>query len=204
MRTPIALYLLALIARLAVLVHFPDAAYPDSYYYSDVARNLAAGRGFVVDFIWIFAEVGGTLPADPVLPIPSNAHWMPLASLVQVPFLAVFGPDPLAAGLPFAFIGATAAPLTWAIARDAGAAERVAVGAGILVALPALLLVFMVQPDNFSLYQPLVAGALWLGARGLKGDPHSFAAAGLLVGLATLAPGAPSLSGPGSWSRSRS
>lgn len=186
MRIPIALYLLALVSRLIVLVHFPDAAYPDSYYYADVARNLAGGRGLTVDFIWIFAEVGGTIPANPVLPIPSNAHWMPLASLVQVPFLAVFGPNPVAAGLPFALIGATAAPLTWAIARDAGSSARVAVGAGILVALPALLLVFMVQPDNFSLYQPLVAGALWLGARGLRGDGRAFAAAGLLVGLATL------------------
>ena len=186
MRIPIALYLLALVARLVLLVHFPDAAYPDSYYYSDVARNIAAGHGFNVDFIWIFAEVGGKIPADPVLPIPSNAHWMPLASMIQVPFLAIFGPSPIAAGLPFALIGSLAAPLTWAIARDAGSSRRVAIGAGILVALPALLLVFMVQPDNFSLYQPLVAGALWLGARGLRGDARSFAIAGLLVGLATL------------------
>jgi hypothetical protein len=185
-RIPIALFLLALIARLALLIHFPDAAYPDSYYYSDVARNIAAGHGFNVDFVWIFAEVGGGIPADPVLPIPSNGHWMPLASLVQVPFLAVFGPSPLAAGLPFALIGSLAAPLTWAIARDAGSTRLVAIGAGILVALPALLLVFLVQPDNFSLYQPLVAGALWLGARGLKGDSRGFAIAGLLVGLATL------------------
>jgi Dolichyl-phosphate-mannose-protein mannosyltransferase len=185
-RIPIALYLLALVARLVVLAHFPDAAYPDSYYYADVARNLAAGRGLTVDFIWIFAEVGGTIPADPVLPIPSNAHWMPLASLVQVPFLAVLGTSAFAAALPFALIGSLAAPLTWAIARDAGSPARVAIGAGILVALPALLLAFMVQPDNFSLYQPLVAGALWLGARGLRGDARSFAAAGLLVGLATL------------------
>jgi hypothetical protein len=185
-RIPIALYLLALVARLVLLVHFPDAAYPDSYYYSDVARNVAAGHGFNVDFIWIFAEVGGKIPADPVLPIPSNAHWMPLASMIQVPFLAIFGPSPIAAGLPFALIGSLAAPLTWAIARDAGSSRRVAIGAGILVALPALLLVFMVQPDNFSLYQPLVAGALWLGARGLRGDARSFAIAGLLVGLATL------------------
>jgi 4-amino-4-deoxy-L-arabinose transferase-like glycosyltransferase len=185
-RIPIALYLLALVARLVLLVHFPDAAYPDSYYYSDVARNVAAGHGFNVDFIWIFAEVGGKIPADPVLPIPSNAHWMPLASMIQVPFLAIFGPSPIAAGLPFALIGSLAAPLTWAIARDAGSSRRVAIGAGILVALPALLLVFMVQPDNFSLYQPLVAGALWLGARGLRGDARSYAIAGLLVGLATL------------------
>ena len=186
MRIPIALYLLALVARLVLLIHFPDAAYPDSYYYSDVARNIAAGHGLNVDFVWIFAEVGGKIPANPVLPIPSNGHWMPLASLVQVPFLAIFGPNPIAAGLPFALIGSLAAPLTWAIARDAGSSRQVTIGAGILVALPALLLVFMVQPDNFSLYQPLVAAALWLGARALRGDARAFVVAGLLVGLATL------------------
>ncbi|HET9521101.1 MAG TPA: hypothetical protein VFO73_08660, partial [Candidatus Limnocylindrales bacterium] len=124
MRIPIALYLLALVARLVLIIHFPDAAYPDSYYYADVARNLAAGRGFEVDFVWIFAEVGGTIPANPVLPIPSNAHWMPLASIVQVPFLLVFGQDnAVAAALPFALLGSLAAPLTWAIARDAGSSS---------------------------------------------------------------------------------
>jgi hypothetical protein len=185
-RTPIALFLLALIARLAVIGHFPDPSYPDSYYYVDVARNLAAGHGFNVDFIWIFAEVGGHIPAVPTLPIPSNAHWMPLASIVQVPFIVIVGPTAIASALPFALIGALAAPLAWAIARDAGSTELVAVGAGILVALPVMLLVFMVQPDNFSLYQPLVAASLWLGARGLRGDGRAFALAGLLVGLATL------------------
>ena len=34
----------------------------------------------------------------------------------------------------------------------------------------------MVQPDNFSLYQPLVVAALWMGARGLKGSPRAFIA----------------------------
>ena len=186
MRTPIALYLLALIARLLVIGHFPDPAYPDSYYYVDVARNLAAGHGFNVDFVWIFAEIGGRIPANPILPIPSNAHWMPLASIVQVPFIALLGPTAIASALPFALIGALAAPLTWAIARDAGSSQIVARGAGVLVALPLMLLVFMVQPDNFSLYQPLVAGALWLAARGLRGDARAFALSGLLVGLATL------------------
>ena len=47
--------------------------------------------------------------------------------------------------------------------------------------------VFMAQPDNFSLYQPIVLGALWLGARGLKGSAGAFVAAGALVGLAMLA-----------------
>ena len=153
MRTPIALFLLALAARLAVLPGFPDPAYPDSFYYVNVARQLAAGHGFSTDVVWIFAEVGGKIPTNPVLPIASNAHWMPLA---------------------------------WAIGRDAGAPRSVAIGAGILTALPGLSWVFMAQPDNFSLYQPLVAAALWMAARGVRGSQRSFLLAGLLAGLATL------------------
>ncbi len=186
MRIPIALYLLALVGRLVLVAGFPDPAYPDSFYYVDVARQLAAGHGFSVDVVWIFAEVGGRIPADPVLPIASNAHWMPMASLVQVPFIWLLGPTALASSLPFALIGAIAAPLAWLIARDAGAPSFVGIGAGVLTAFPALLFVYMAQPDNFSLYQPLVAGALLLAGRGLRGRPRSFALAGLLAGVATL------------------
>ena len=157
-------------------------------YYVDVARSLHAGTGFNVDFIWIFAEVGGAIPADPTLPIPSNAHWMPLASIVQVPFMALFGDVAWASALPFALIGAIAAPLTWAIARDVGARSSVAVGAGILTAIPLLSAVYLVQPDNFSLFQPLVIGvALARRARALRGSStRAFVGAGLLAGLATL------------------
>jgi len=186
-RTPLALYALALVVRLALVAGFADPAYPDSFYYVDVARSLAAGHGFTVNVVWIFAEVGGRIPANPVLPIPSNAHWMPLASLVQVPFIWLLGPTAPASALPFALLGALAAPLTWAIARDAGTTRLVAAGAGVLVAVPAAGAVFMAQPDNFGLFQPLVAGALWLGARGLRGDGRALALGGLLVGLATLA-----------------
>ena len=189
-RIPLLLYGLALLVRALLIWHFPDPAYPDSAYYVDVARALHAGAGFNVDFIWIFPEVGGTIPALPTLPIPSNAHWMPLASIVQVPFLAVFGDVAWASAAPFALIGALAAPLTWAIARDAGARPFVSIGAGILVAIPLLSTVFMAQPDNFSLYQPLVIASLWMAARALRGGPNagrSFVLAGLFAGLATLA-----------------
>ncbi len=186
MRTPVALYALALVARLVVAAGFPDPAYPDSFYYVDVARQLAAGHGFHVDLVWIFAEVGGRIPANPVLPIDANAHWMPLASLVQVPFIWLFGPTAMASALPFAICGAFAAPLAWAIGRDAGLSPFAAAAAGVLTALPALSFAYMAQPDNFSLYQPLVAGSLWLAARGLRGHPREFALAGLLAGLATL------------------
>jgi len=185
-RIPIALYLLALAARLLVAAGFPDPAYADSFYYVDTAHRLAAGHGFSVDVLWIFAEVGGKIPANPVLPVPSNAHWMPLASLVQLPFIALLGPTAWASVLPMALIGATAAPLAWLIARDAGARPSIGIGAGIMTALPALSFAYMAQPDNFSLYQPLVAGSLLLAGRGMRGSRRSFALAGLLAGLATL------------------
>lgn len=186
MRTPLILYLVALGVRLVLIAVFPDPGYPDSYYYVNIARELARSGRLEADFIWIFAEVGGRLPADPVLPIPSNGHWMPLASLIQVPFIAVLGEHAWASALPFALIGAAAAPLTWVIARDAGSTGFVATAAGVLTAIPALSFVYMTQPDNFSLFQPLVAAALWLAARALKGDSRAFALAGLLAGLATL------------------
>jgi 4-amino-4-deoxy-L-arabinose transferase-like glycosyltransferase len=186
MRTAVALYAFALLVRLVLIGLFPDPAYVDSFYYVNVARALHAGQGFNIDFIWTFVDLGGALPANPVLPIASNAHWMPLASLVQVPFLFILGVNAWASALPFALIGALAAPLTWAFAGEAGARREVRLGAALLVAVPASL-VFMAQPDNFALYQTIVVAALWLGTRGLKGHAGSFAGAGLLVGLAMLA-----------------
>ncbi|MCI0346029.1 MAG: glycosyltransferase family 39 protein [Chloroflexi bacterium] len=187
MRTAGALYLLALAVRALLIATFPDAAYPDSAYYVDVGREIAAGHGLSVPFIWIFAEVGNAIPANPTLPIPSNAHWLPLASFLQAPFIALLGPSAIASAIPMALVGALAAPLTWAIARDAKSRPVVAIGAGVLSAIPGAGTVFLAQPENFAILHPLVAATLWLAARGLKGDGRAFALAGLLAGLASLA-----------------
>ena len=92
MAIPILLFVIALVVRVAVGAFFTEPAYPDALYYANLGRELAAGGGFSVDYIWNFVEVGGTLPAVGTLPIPSNAHWMPLAALVQVPFIWLLGP----------------------------------------------------------------------------------------------------------------
>jgi hypothetical protein len=186
-RIPIALFGLALIVRAVLFGVHPDAAYPDSYYYVDVARALQAGHGFNVDFIWSFVDVGGRIPANPILPIPSNAHWMPLASIIQLPTMWLLGPTPLGSVIPFLLAGSLSAPLTWLVAREMGAGNRIALAAGIAVAVPAATAIYMAQPDNMSLYQPLGTAALWLAARGLHGHGRSFGLAGLMVGLATLA-----------------
>lgn len=187
MRTALLLYALAVVVRVASMIIFPDPAYADSSYYVEVARSLASGQGLSVDFVWIFAEVGGTLPANPVLPVASNAHWLPLASFIQAPFVALMGATAFASALPMVLIGSLAAPLTLAIAHDVGASRHVQLGAAVMAAIPAAGMVFMAQPENFAIFQPLVAATLWLAARGLRGDVRAYALAGLLVGVASLA-----------------
>jgi 4-amino-4-deoxy-L-arabinose transferase-like glycosyltransferase len=186
MGVPIVLFLLALGARLASASLFADPAYPDSYYYVNVARELASGNGFQVDFIWNFVDVGGRLPVNASLPIPSNAHWMPLAALVQVPFIWILGPTAAASGLPFWLCAAAVAPVTWWIGRDAGLAAWPAAAAALLTAVPGAVAPYLGQPDNFSLFMLLGALALWCCARGLRGDRRAFAAGGVVVGLAFL------------------
>ena len=183
---PFALFVVALGARILTGALFIDPGYPDSFYYVNVARELAAGNGFQVDFIWNFVETGGVLPAAAVLPIPSNAHWMPLASLVQVPFIWLLGPTPLASALPFWLASAAVAPVTYWIGRDASMPRWQAAAAGLMVAVPALVDPFLAQPDNFGLFMLLGTLSLWACARGLRGDRRAFALGGVLVGLAFL------------------
>ncbi len=186
MRTPLALFALALVVRAVLVATYPDPAYPDSYYYVEVARAIAAGNGLNVDFIWIFAEVGARIPDAPVLPIPSNAHWLPLASLLQAPFVSLLGPSAVASAIPGVVLGSIAAPLTWAIARDAGLSERTARASGVIVAIPGAVTAFIAQPETFPLTMVLVPATLWLAARGLRGDGRSFVLAGLFAGLLAL------------------
>ena len=62
-----------------------------------------------------------------------------------------------------------------------------AFAAGLMGAVPGAVTPFLGQPDNFALFMPLGALALWLCARGLGGDARAFVLGGLVVGGATLA-----------------
>ncbi|MDQ3491900.1 MAG: glycosyltransferase family 39 protein, partial [Chloroflexota bacterium] len=89
-------------------------------------------------------------------------------------------------GLPFWLAAALAAPLTWAIGRDAGLSRLTCVSAGLLAATPGAASPFLAQPDNLGLFMLLGALSLWVCARGLRGERRWFVLGGLLIGLATL------------------
>jgi 4-amino-4-deoxy-L-arabinose transferase-like glycosyltransferase len=183
---PLLLFLLALGVRLLTAAIFVDPAYPDSFYYVNVARELAAGNGLTIDYLWNFVEVGGRLPDVATLPIDANAHWMPLAVFIQVPFIWLLGPTAVASGIPFWLCAAAVAPVTFWIAKDAGLERWQAMAAGVLAAVPGAVVPYLAQPDNFAPFMLLGALSLWACARGLRGDRRAFALGGLLVGLAFL------------------
>ena len=184
---PVVLLATALLVRVGASALFPGPAYPDSYYYVHVAQQVAAGHGLTSTYLWNLDDISGRLAATPDLPVPANGYWMPLAELVQLPTTWLFGPTQIAATLPFLIIGACAAPLIYWIARDAGLGTQQAAAAGFLVAAPAGLTPFVAQPDTFALMMTLGALALWLCARGARGDQRAFVIGGVVVGLATLA-----------------
>ena len=181
---PIVLFAAAFVVRAAVGLTFPGPAYPDSYYYAHVGERLASGLGLTVDYVWNLDDIGTSLANG--LPVAANALWMPLAEVIQAPFIWLMGPTGLATAMPFWIVGALAAPLTWFIGRDAGFDARPALAASLMVAVPGGLTPFMSQPDNFGLFMTLGALALWLCALGARGDRRAFVLGGLVVGLATL------------------
>jgi hypothetical protein len=182
---PLALFGVGLLVRFVVGAAFPGPAYPDSYYYAHVAQQLAAGHGFVADYIWNLDDVGRSIVGASSLPVAANGFWTPLAEIVQLPFLWLFG----ASGTSVAFwiLGALCAPVAFFIGRDAGLEKRDAVAVGLMAAVPAGLLPFVAQPDNFALTMLLGALALWLAARAWRGDRRAFVVGALVVALATLA-----------------
>ena len=182
----IALFGIAFAVRALVGIMFVGPAYPDSYYYAHVAQQLAAGQGFVTQYLWNLDDIGRLLPAAGALPTTANGYWMPLAEIIQVPFIWLLSANPIAAALPFWLVGALAAPLTFFVGRDAGFSRFQAVAAALLVCAPGGLTPFMSQPDSFGLFMTLGVLALWLCARGAAGDRRAFVAGGVVVGLAAL------------------
>lgn len=147
---PIALYLIALVIRLVVTawVQFPPTE--GSLYYLDVARNLATGHGLVTNVQWSYA----TPPMG--VPRPAFDLWLPLASLVNALPMLVLGATHQAGQVGMSLLGATLAPLAWAVTREAGSIDALgarrtgaaALGAGVLAALFGPWLVATAGPDS--------------------------------------------------------
>jgi hypothetical protein len=184
--TAAALYGVGLVTQLAAAVVVNQPLSEGSSYYVAVARNLVEGRGLVIDSIWSYA----TPPL--VLPRPAFELWQPMTSFVAALPMPFLGTSFDAAQIGFAFLGATLAPLAWLVARDAVArlslperrAQSVTIGAGVLTALSAPLLIAGAAPDSTLPFAVFGIAACLLVPRAIGGDRRVLMALGVALGAA--------------------
>jgi len=180
----LAVYVFAFLVYAAVAWPHTHPPYIDSFYYVDIARNLAHGQGFSENFVWNY--LGGT----PSLPHPSSAYWLPGMSVLLAPVLALGG-GYHGAALVTAATAALCPVLALRIGRDVFATWRHALTMVALTLFNGVWFHDWTTPDAFVLYAVLATATLLLAARGLQGKGPltgrvNYAAAGFLAGLAAL------------------
>lgn len=169
----------ALHARLlyARLAEHPGHA--DEAFYYTVAENLAAGRGFVIDYVWQFLALPETLTH------PSNDYWLPLASAVMSLSLVAFGTSVFAALLPGVAAGLLLAPLLYAWNRLGSRSTLAALAAAGLVLFEPNLFAASIVTSTVIYFALLTAASLYCASRGHE-DPRFFLLAAAAAGLAHL------------------
>ncbi len=189
LRDYLLLLALGLLVRSLTAALFDQPGYIDAAYYYDVAKNIATGHGFTEDFILIYLT-----PASSVVHA-SNLYWMPLASLVIVPFFLLFGVSWHVAQIPSILLSGSLPLLAYWMGWEFFQSRRYAIGAALLTLCAGFYYpLYFIFTDNFGLYAWTAGLALLFLGQGARGRPRRFALAGLWIGLAHLArPDAPLL-----------
>ncbi len=181
-RDYLLLLALGLLVRTITAALFDQPGYIDAAYYYDVAKNIATGHGFTEDFILTYLT-----PASSVIH-PSNLYWMPLASLVLVPFFALFGVSWHVAEIPNVLLSGTLPLLAYWMGWDFFHSRRYALGAALLTLFAGFYYpLYVIFSDNFGLYAWTAGLALLFLGQGAQGRPRRFMLAGFWIGLAHLA-----------------
>ena len=173
--------LAALALRLLLAPQWADPVVPDDLYYWQGARNIATGRGMVIDIAWQY-----TRGVPDALPMPSHDYWMPLASWAIVPFMKLLGPGYAAAQACGIFWGLALTALAFLMAWSWFRSLPAAALAGLLIALGHRYAFWSCTGDTLMVSGVALGAALWCMSIGLGGRTRYLIWAGLLTGLAHL------------------
>jgi hypothetical protein len=172
LRSLLGLATLGAVLRVVFQITRPAPWDWDAAYYRIVARNIASGRGAVIDGVWTLAAPPASLPG------PADLYWMPLPSRLLVPEMTLGGG---AGGLvTIALIGALMGPLAWWLAREAGVDRSVAWTAGAFAAVGGAWCRLLATTDVYAL-TALLGGLALIGV--LRQQWRLAAAAALLLAL---------------------
>jgi hypothetical protein len=187
-RDLIALGVVALVARAIAVIVLPWPPFTDPAYYSMVAQRLTEGHGFSAPVLYSFIEVGSRIPDPAVLPVPSNAHWMPLTSIVAAASMAIFGSSYVAGTVPLAILSALLSPLTYLVTVELFGSRWMAIVAATLAIFAGPLLIMYPTTDNFAVFGATGAASLYCSMRAVRSPVAGrwLLAAAAFAGLATL------------------
>ena len=178
-------FIAALIARVAYLAIKAPLLTADGSYYYAVARNIAAGRGLTVDYVWHYLA---GIPAR--LPAPSNDYWMPLSSIIQAGALKISGGFALAtAAMPSIITGAALAAFVFWLTRELFGSARAGLLAAAMWVLSAHLVALSASTDCFMIAALFTSLGLYAVHRARSGQGTWTLAAGALAALAYLTRG---------------
>lgn len=195
-RFNILIFLLALTLRLAPVLFAYDLpiGLDDMFQHDMLARSLVAGNGYR----WYAQEDLRLIQRHISMDVPADYDPRGVLTSFRVPgypaFLAliygIWGTGPhrfFAARLAQALVGATLAPLSWALAREIGFGERSARWAALIIAAFPLLIAYPLALASENLFVPLLTLALMLTLQaGRQRRARDHVLAGLALGLAAL------------------
>ncbi len=183
LQRPWAVILLVVgIAALPRLLLIATSAHPglwDPTHYYLLGRNLYHGRGFVIDYIWHYAN-------DPPAVTHPIDHWMPMSGILAAAGMALGGESVPAALLPFALLGAVQAGLATWLAHRIGLSVPGQVLAGLGTSFIPWLFLSSLHTDTttpFGVFAFVALAAMWLG---LEGNARWLWLSGGCAGLALL------------------
>ena len=179
----LALFGAALVVRLFFATLLPFPPLDDPAFYVQTARNLAGGRGLIIDVIWSYQ-----VPFMQVTHL-SHEYWMPLSTFLIAPFVALFGDTLFAAQAPGAISGALLIPITYGLARLVWPEDRRPAIAAAAPLIPAALPIYQsASADSAAPFAVCASLALIAGGLSIERRSAGWAfLAGALGGLAYLA-----------------
>jgi 4-amino-4-deoxy-L-arabinose transferase-like glycosyltransferase len=182
MRLPLPFWLIlttALVLRLALASFAPHPGISDPNHYYNLGRNVAAGQGFVIDYIYQYHRppAAVTHPED---------YWMPLPALWPAIGLRLFGNTLWAALIPSAVLGSLLSVLAYGIAAAAGLEQPARLIAMSTVAFLPEFVLNSVRTDttlSYTMFAGLAGLCFFLG---MKRRPWLLLVAGISGGLTQL------------------
>ena len=179
----LAILIVAFIAAVGLRLYYAsqivNPGHGDPAYYLSLAKNLASGQGFVIDYIWHFLAPWQSLTHY------ANDFWMPLTSVIISIFLIVLGKSIFVALLPSIIFGMALAAVTYFYALRSGNSARIAFWSAILCLFAPVLFKYSLITDS-SIYYALFATIVFLALAKADKKPGLILVASIFAGLAQL------------------